>query len=109
MMMKKLTASILTLALAFGTGLPAAWADTADVTPVDPTAGPGSTVGPEAGGFKATSDTLHGKVLPLILTGIEKKPELMGVPDEVRTIVPVPTANVPAGVVRVIPFTVGLV
>lgn len=37
-MMKKLTASILTLALAFGTGLPAVWADTADITPVEPAA-----------------------------------------------------------------------
>lgn len=37
-MTKKLTASILTLALAFCTALPAVWADSADTTPVEPTA-----------------------------------------------------------------------
>lgn len=36
-MMKKLTATILTLALALSTGLPGAWADTEEITPADPT------------------------------------------------------------------------
>ncbi len=37
-MMKKLTASILTLALAFGTGLPTVWANSEDTAQVDPIA-----------------------------------------------------------------------
>lgn len=37
-MMNKLTAGILTLVLAFGTGLPGVWADTVEVTPAEPTA-----------------------------------------------------------------------
>jgi hypothetical protein len=45
-------------------------------------------------------------MLPFTEKGILRNPVLIGVPEAVKTKLPEPTFNVPAGVVNVIPFIV---
>jgi hypothetical protein len=49
------------------------------------------------------------EILPPTETGMFILPALTGVPDAVKVILPLPTLSVPAGAVKVIPFTALLV
>jgi hypothetical protein len=76
--------------------------------PSDPVVAAGSEHGPGGGMFDTDNVRLQYE-LPAMLNRMMNKPGSDGVPDIENVILPLPTFNVPAGVVMVIPFTIVLV